>query len=195
MSTFTIHWKLHPAQLSILRMKTTLNSNLRFSRGVGEADSVEIFEKLPRETWSSALWRNQSDHPECYLLFQVFSRTPTAQSAPSLPRAFQRPAWSDHCLAVLSTRTSGDTGHNRREPAQQTQGSPGFPPQSVHSLVPLPRTRFDTFLLIIQVSTHNASEITKSLSFIICVQRHVSLQFSQRSFYKMFFGDGLAWTV
>lgn len=131
---------------------------------MGEAGSVEIFEKLPRETWSSALWCNQSDHPECYLLLQVFSRTPTAQSAPSLPRTFQRPAWSDRCLAMLSTRTSGGTGHNHRDPAQQAQGSPGFPPQSVHSLVPLPRTRVDTFLLIVQVSTHNSSEITVLVS-------------------------------
>ena len=57
------------------------------------------------------------------------------------------------------------TGPSHRDSSQQTQGSPPAPTsKSVHSLVPLPRTCFDTFLLIIQVSTHNASEITVLVS-------------------------------
>ena len=95
--------------------------------------------------------------------------------APSRGPCDQTAAWPCSAHAPPGTRgtTTGSLLSKPKVPLGSHLKSP-------HSLVPLPRTRFDTFLLIIQVSTYNASEITESLSFIICVQRHVSLQFSQR---------------
>lgn len=120
-------------------------------------------------------------------------RTPTAPSAASLPAPSRGPC-DQPCDQPGRAQHSHLRGHGAQPqgPRSANPRFPGLTPQSVHSLVPLPRTRFDTFLLIMQVSTHSASEITKSLSFIICVQWHVSLQFSQGRFYKTFFGDGLA---
>ena len=142
-----------------------LKSNLRFSRRVEGAGGVEIFEKLLQETWDSALWCNQSDHAECCPLSQVLPTHTHSAKCSKPPRTFPRPVWSARSLAVLSTRTCGGTGPSHRDSSQQTQGSPLAPTsKSVHSLVPLPRTCFDTFLLIIQVSTHNASEITVLVS-------------------------------
>lgn len=54
---------------------------------------------------------SQSDHPECYLLFQVlFHAHPRLLKCTKPSRTFQRPAWSDSCLAMLSTCTSGARG-------------------------------------------------------------------------------------
>lgn len=118
--------------------------------------------------------------------------TPTAPSAASLPTPSRGPCDQPAAWPCSAHAPAGAQGPATGTPLSKPKVPPRLPPQSVHSLVPLPRTRFDMFLLIIQVSTHNASEITKSLSFIICVQWHVSLQFSQGHFYKMFFGDGSA---
>lgn len=142
--------------------------------------------KLPQETWSSALWCNQSDHPECYcLLFPSLFPTTTAQSAPSLPALpgglrDQTAAWPCSAHAPPGAR-----GHSHRGLLPAAQEFPWVPPQSVHSRPSLPRTRVDTFLLIVQVSTHSSSEITVLVSLPAYSMRE-STNFLKDSFTKCF---------